>query len=473
MSDDLASLFATVRSAQRAELARAGVVDEVAARMANAASATGLASTASTTTPVSTTAVPHPLVLQPRPRLRRATALLSFGAVAGAAAAAAFVLWSGRAEPLSFNVAGAPGAGRAGDVVAADATAPRPVSFSDGSSIVVASNAALRIVALDDRGATAKLERGSAEVAIFHAERTRWQLDAGPFRVFVTGTSFALGWQPGRAAMSLRMREGSVEVDGPGLPGRVVVRGGQSLVARADTATWRIGPAGAADDGLVEAAMNQGSSEATAQQEVDLKPPSADGEASGPRPPQGAALRVKSAIAVRRRGAGRGEGPAAGQASPAGAARWRPLAVAGRYREAVELASAEAGGAGFEAACGALGADDLLLLGDAARLAKDARRAEQAYQAARRRFPGLDRPAFALGLVAFELKRDFPGAARWFERYLADHPRGALADEAAGRTLEAWHRSGRTAEARRAAVLYLERAAAGPYSALARELTIR
>ena len=89
---------------------------------------------------------------------------------------------------------------------------------------------------------------------------------------------------------------------------------------------------------------------------------------------------------------------------------------------------------------------------------------------ARRRFPGADRPGFALGLVAFELRGDFAEAASRFDRYLAEHPRGALADEAAGRLLESWHRLGRRNEARRAAAAYLARGTAGPYTAIAREL---
>jgi len=429
--------------------------------------------------------VPGPARMSRRPDVRpRPARWALFTAGATAAVAAGIALWAVLPRPLAFTVGGparsatAAGAtavaGKVGDVVAGRAgDDPVPLRFSDGSSILVAREAAVRIVATDARGATARLERGNADVSVRHADRTRWRFDAGPFRVLVTGTRFSLGWQPTRAAFEVRMREGSVEVEGPGLPGRVVVRGGESLLADASAATWRIGPVGleTALDRPAEApqASAEPASARRPEQEREVTP------APGPQPPRPAEA---NGLARAEGGtdAGRTTAPAprarlalrsrtgAGAAAPG--PTWRLLAVAGRYRDAVTAAEST----GFETWCEQLDADDLLLLADAARLARDVRRAEQAYRAARRRFPGADRPGFALGLVAFELRGDFAEAASRFDRYLAEHPRGALADEAAGRLLESWHRLGRRTEARRAAAAYLARGTAGPYTAIAREL---
>jgi hypothetical protein len=123
---------------------------------------------------------------------------------------------------------------------------------------------------------------------------------------------------------------------------------------------------------------------------------------------------------------------------------------------------------GWRAECARLGADDLVLLGDVARLAGDLNRAEEAYRAARRRFPAADRPTFALGLIAFEGHHDYAAAGDWFASYLRLYPRGPLAREAAGRLIESRLRAGDDGEARQAAASYLRAFPEGPHAALAR-----
>ena len=162
--------------------------------------------------------------------------------------------------------------------------------------------------------------------------------------------------------------------------------------------------------------------------------------------------------------------PAAQQPLPGApvpmATTWRALARRAQYHQALTLALAE----GFDRDCDQLRGDDLVLLGDVARLGGDVRRADQAYRAALRRFPDLDRPAFALGVMAFESRHDYRDAASWLSRYLHDHPTGPLATEAAGRLLEAWDLAGETARAREAARTYLRDHPNGPHKALARRL---
>jgi TolA-binding protein len=152
--------------------------------------------------------------------------------------------------------------------------------------------------------------------------------------------------------------------------------------------------------------------------------------------------------------------------SSAPARDWRALAKRARYDES--LAAAVAGN--FDAACGALSAADVMLLGDVARLAGDATRAEQAYGRALARFPKLDRPAFALGVLSFEARHDYRAAATWFARYLREHPSGPLATEASGRLIEALQSGGDSARARAAATTYLRQHPDGAHAALARSL---
>jgi hypothetical protein len=112
----------------------------------------------------------------------------------------------------------------------------------------------------------------------------------------------------------------------------------------------------------------------------------------------------------------------------------------------------------------------LLELGDVARYAGNAKEARQAYMAARGKLPGGGRSAYGLGLLAFDQERDFSGAARWFETYLAEQPEGDLRREASGRAMEAWQRAGARDKARAAAVDYLRQYPHGVEAAVARQL---
>jgi len=145
---------------------------------------------------------------------------------------------------------------------------------------------------------------------------------------------------------------------------------------------------------------------------------------------------------------------------------WRTLVTGGRYREALELV--ERGG--FDEQCRRAAGLDLLELGDVARYAGSAKEARQAYMAARGKLPGGGRSAYGLGLTAFDQERDFSGAARWFETYLAEQSEGDLRREAAGRAMEAWERAGAHDKARAAALEYLRQYPNGVEAAVARQL---
>jgi TolA-binding protein len=250
------------------------------------------------------------------------------------------------------------------------------------------------------------------------------------------------------------MAEGTVEVSGGHLSGGspIIVTAGQRFHAAARESRWTLAAASSdlkaeTTPAVTPVVSPLGATPTTPT--VSAAVPSAGPPALGPPaatlPPARAGSSTSSAAAPR---------------------SWQALARSGRYQEA--LSSVEK--AGFGKACRRLGAEDLVQLGDAARLARSPARAEEAYRVARKRFPASDRPAFAMGLGAFEQRRDFRAAAKWFDIYVREYPNGPLAREAAGREMESWHRAGDAGRARRAARDYLTQAPTGPYAPLARQI---
>src|SRR5688572_22427196 len=83
-----------------------------------------------------------------------------------------------------------------GDPIFAPSTGSVPLSFSDGSSVELAPGSRASVGELSRHGAELTLAAGNASVHVVHREQTRWLVNAGPFRVRVTGTRFEVGWDP-------------------------------------------------------------------------------------------------------------------------------------------------------------------------------------------------------------------------------------------------------------------------------------
>ncbi len=372
---------------------------------------------------------------------------LAFGSLA-ACAAAAFIYLHPRA--ISYAVAGV-GEGEVGAALVAPAAAPLELQFSDGSAVTLPPRAAAHVDALDRDGATVAIEEGTLEVSVIHRAHTRWQVQAGGYRIQVTGTRFAAGWDRKRRALTVTMHEGSVLVSGPGLAEPVRVVTGQRLRASAS----------GADLGLENAPAPSAEVEAQPASPTPAVAPPRGSEPALAPPPTEAAPPSERASAPR---AHRVEAVASRGSTPPINADWRVQAARAEYREALAAAVLE----GWRAECARLGADDLVLLGDVARLAGDLDRAEEAYRSARRRFPDADRPIYALGLIAFEGRHNYKLAGDLFGSYLRSFPHGPLAREAAGRLIESRLKAGDDLEARRAASAYLHDFPGGPHAALAK-----
>jgi TolA-binding protein len=383
-----------------------------------------------------------------RPQTGQAVMRWGFALSGAVACAAAVLVYLQYPHAISFAVSGS-GAGVLGAPLVAPATAPVELQFSDGSAVTLPPRAAAHVEALSKDGATVAIEEGTLEVSVIHRAHTRWQVQAGGYRIQVTGTRFAAGWDRKSGALTVTMHEGSVLVSGPGLKEPVRVVTGQRLRASAS----------GADLDLESAPV--------ASAAAELPPPPAALPAGGPEPalappPTEMAPPAEHAAAPRARHA---EAIAmhAGTATQSGS-DWRVQAARAEYREALAAAVLE----GWRAECARLGADDLVLLGDVARLAGDLDRAEEAYRSARRRFPEADRPTYALGLIAFEGRHNYKMAGDLFASYLRSFPRGPLAREAAGRLIESRLKAGDDAQARQAATSYLHDFPGGPHAALAR-----
>ncbi|XXT19842.1 FecR domain-containing protein [Sorangium sp. So ce429] len=367
------------------------------------------------------------------PARSRWIAPAAFAALAGVCAVLLLVLLPS-SRSLSFAVGSAEG--QVGTWIAAAADAPLPVRFSDGTSLALDANARARVVAADARGARVLLEGGRLTATVTHSATSTWNFDVGPFDVLVTGTRFELSWSPEREELKLVLREGSVAVSGPLVGGPRTVAAGETLEVFCQEQRFE---------------LTRGEPSAAAP-----PPPSSTPIApasSGPAPVASgdSAMAAKPADASPRRPG------------------WRDLVAADRYKEAMTAAEAE----GFEGLVAHASAADLLVLADVARFSGKPERAAAALTATRSRFGGSGeaaKAAFHLGRMAFDQRRSYAEAERWFGVYLGEQPGGSFAQEALGRVIECRASMGSASGAREAARRYLALYPAGPHAAYAERL---
>ncbi|WP_437721983.1 tetratricopeptide repeat protein [Sorangium sp. So ce861] len=379
----------------------------------------------------------HPGAGRLGPSRPRWIAPAAFVALAGACAVLLLVLLPS-SRSLSFAVGSAEG--QVGTWIAADADAPLPIRFSDGTSLALDANARARVVAADARGARVLLEAGRLTATVTHTATSAWNFNVGPFDVLVTGTRFELSWSPVDEELKLVLREGSVAVSGPLVGGRRAVAAGETLEVFCK------------------------------EQRFELT--RGEPRAEGPPPPSSTPVAPAAPIAPAASGpapAATGDTVAKTADAPTRRPSWRDLVDANRYDEAMTAAEAE----GFDRLVARASAADLLMLADAARFSGKPERAAAALTAARSRFAGSSeaaKAAFHLGRMAFDQRRSYAEAERWFGVYLGEQPGGSFAQEALGRIIECRARMGSASGAREAARRYLERYPAGPHAAHAKSL---
>ncbi len=344
---------------------------------------------------------------------------------APAFAVALVLLWVFVPRSLDYEVEGAP---RDGSYVRALNDRPATVRFADDTTLIAASGSRLRIEHARASSARVLVERGRADVHVVHATGRDWTFVAGPFEVLVTGTRFALNWDPLAETFEVSVSEGSVEVRGPTGSGPLSVHAGERF--RGDV-----------------------------QNKRRVVSPSAGGDV----PTSSAAAPASATPESLPSAAPRREGRSAGSA----ALDWQARMTRGEF--AAVVADAEA--RGVSQCLTGCAAGDLRALSDAARYTGKTGLAEQSLIALRERFgSGAGRDAaFSLGRL-FEQRGDLGQAERWYATYLREAPSGAFAAEALAGKMRVVKKQRGTSAAAPLAREYLQRFPKGVHGATAREI---
>jgi hypothetical protein len=370
-----------------------------------------------------------------------------------AGAAAAFAMVRRTDSALTFAVVN--GSVSDGGYVRAKASGGTELQFSDGSALALDPGTSTRVTDIDAHGSRVLLESGRAHVRVTHRPAAKWVIDAGPYSVHVIGTEFDVRWSGAEEVLDVQMQRGKIIVRGPlASGGGLTMEAGQHLVANVK-------------DGEIFLDAMPGSGGANLPRARAESPEPTFDVVDPGRPavvPSGAPAAVLPSHALRGR-ASRG-GPQAG-----GEASWSRLIAQGDFQGV--LADAEQ--RGLARTLETASAADLTALADAARYVRRSDVAQRALMAERNRFAqsvtGRE-AAFFLGGLA----EDESGAAatktalEWYERYMAESPRGTYAAQALGRQMILVHKLRGTAAARPVATQYLERFPDGPYAGPAKKL---
>lgn len=382
--------------------------------------------------------------------------LVRAGVPAGAVAASVILaFWPSAQAPLTFRIDGRSGA--LDTWVAAPETRSVLVDFSDGTGLRIEQAARARVVNVTTAGAEVSLESGTIHADVVHTGRSAWRFAAGPINVRVIGTRFDLAWDPGLEQFSVAVTEGSVGVSGSIAGAERPVRAGERLfISVRDHRLELIN-----SHQISRSPAGSSSSQSSSLPPVESALPPAV-VTDDQRPPRGtASIPASTAHSARPH--------VVNSPRVAAPTLWRELAKQGKLREA--FAAVES--AGFTEACETASPAELLVLGDAARLAGHPDRVSQALLTLRQRYPNDSRrsaAAFGLGKIAFDQRHAYEQASSWFSTCLREQPSGGMAREASGRLIESLRAAGNSKAAQTAARSYLSRYPDGPHADLARSL---
>jgi hypothetical protein len=304
------------------------------------------------------------------------------------------------------------------------------IRFSDGSEVRLEPGADTHVRALDEHGGRVSIDEGTARVAIAKRPGAAWTVAAGPYTVKVTGTAFSVQWSKKEQSFEIAMVSGSVIVSGP------LVGSGMTLHAGQRVRT-----------GLVNGKLELDTTDGVRGKAASAVPPPLDIDALSPNAAD-APLTPGSA------------------GLPGGALDWARRAAQGEFAAVIEAAERR----GLENTLSTASLSDLAALADSARYARRGALAKRVLLTERKRFPasGAAREAaFFLGRLAED---DGSGALEWYDRYLADSPRGTYASQALGRKMMLVYQQRGVTGARAIADDYLTRFPSGPYAAAARKI---
>jgi hypothetical protein len=396
-------------------------------------------------------------------RRRTARRVALGGVVVVAAALGGRALWPwGSGERLSYVLEGAPaGRGGRGEIdgyVAGNPASGATLKFSDGTRVALEGAARAFVASTDARGARVRLEEGRAHFSVVHRPRARWSVEAGPFVVAVTGTTFDVRWSSAEGRLDVHLIAGQVIVRGPLTGAGVTLSPGQELEARPAEGALRI-------DRAPE------TPQAPAPAPAVVAPAIVPAVASAPAPAvvtPAEAPRAPAARPVSPRAHGKPEA-AAPATAPALGAGWGRDVARGDFAKVLR----EADEAGIDDCLRTLPSGPLAALGDAARYDGRAILAREALLAQRTRFPGsaaAEEAPFLLGRLAEGTGEGTRAALDWYQRYIEEAPSGTYAAEARGRAMLLLRALPSAERPRAAARDYLRLYPAGPYATQARQI---
>lgn len=390
-------------------------------------------------------------VVGPKSSRFRSMVALGVAAIACAATLGVVVLEKGHND-LRYFVGNTEAPAKVGTWLSSTDAMSLPIRFSDGTRVSLWPEGRGRVTRLSATGADLVLERGRASLDVVRRPGNHWQVSTGPFVVQVTGTRFLVEWYPEKDAFALELYEGHVRLLGCAFGDGQDINSGERVEASCSHREFRVS--------------------ALAEKTRDARPttlpqPVRDEPLPAPSAGKGALqARVPGDDPDHKLPSG---SPVSERQGPPQHPSWSRLARHGRFADAYDAAVAS----GFEAECANRSAEDLLLLGDAARLTGHLDRARQAYDATRNRFAGTSSAAlaaFQMGRAELDQRGDYASAERWLNAYLAEEPSGTLVAPAMGRLMEAEARLGRADLARTIAQRYLDRFPNGAHGGAARRL---
>ncbi len=297
----------------------------------------------------------------------------------------------------------------------------REITFWEGSRVELEDDSKARVVTVAEPRVEVRLEEGGAHFVVEAGPNREWIASAGPFRMYVNGADFRLGWSPAKGSFELQFNSGNAE-----------------LLSACGQAPRRL------------------------REKTDIQLVCIPKLTSKPIPvPDPSAKKAEPALNTHGQ---------AGQASTVDGLSWKELAAKGSYEDAF----ARTQSVPFAVQCKTWSADDLTQAADLAVLAKEPLSAEHLLGCVREHFGRTDagpNAAFRLGKLLTESRPS--DAAKWFGTYEKERPNGDLVAEALGRQMDASSRAGDAPSARHVAEKYLERFATGPYAAQANSLLRR
>jgi hypothetical protein len=161
-----------------------------------------------------------------RVRLAAAAAVLAISA----SAAGIMVGRSLASSPLQYSLS----AGQIAEdgQLRVEASRKSVLRFSDGSLVRFGSALHGRLVSVTHDGARLRLADGEAEVSVLSRPNSNWEFNAGPFAIFVHAASFSLCFREREQLLEVRLRSGSVSVEGPLANDGITLHAGQQLTIR-------------------------------------------------------------------------------------------------------------------------------------------------------------------------------------------------------------------------------------------------